>query len=515
MRVAALLQTGLKPSNPHLEEVLRTRPEERSFAMNAQLASALENAWIEIFRAGDYADRGRWSERDLDQIAASYNPRLHAAPVVLGHPQHDAPAFAWVKSLRRAGPSLWAQLHQVDPAFEQLLRAGRFRTRSIALYTHFLPTRGPYLRHVGFLGAQPPQVKALSPVRFAESAAVAFAFENESTEVLSNPVAPATACSEDTMVEERAKLERPAPRPARSGIEGFLDHLRAFFTTNPASAAGRAEAWLPPSSGSGDESAQAESSGTAEPLPSNPAAPEPLPSNLAAPAAGMNFAEKIAQLEQRLDLLAEEKRVADQKLAASRLSLDHQQIETFIETLRARGKFPPVFERLGVRAFLEALSEVDAAREASSAQSAPQPDAAPHGDPVLVARSLPARLPDGPAQAGTLHEPSAGPDQPVQPPALAPSGVEGSLLAWFEEFLTRLPAVIHFGELAADTGQGTRGTAHDKLVRFTEPQRGVTIDPASVELAERAQALAADLGISYADALARLRDAHRAAHSTA
>jgi hypothetical protein len=460
--------------------------------------SPLENAWIEIFRAGDYADHGRWSERDLDQIAASYNPRLHAAPVVLGHPQHDAPAFAWVKSLRRAGPSLWAQLHQVDPAFEQLLRAGRFRTRSVALYTHFPPTRGPYLRHVGFLGAQPPQVKALSPVRFAESAAVAFAFENESTEVLPNPVAPATACSEDTMVEERAKLERPAPRPARSGIEGFLDHLRAFFTTDPASAVGRAQAWLPPSSGSSDESAQAESSG----------APEPLPSNPAAPAAGMNFAEKIAQLEQRLDLLAEEKRLADQKLAASRLSRDHQQIETFIETLRARGKFPPVFERLGVRTFLEALSEVDAAREASPAQSAPQPDAASQGDPVLVARSLP-------AQAGTLHEPSAGPDQPDQPPALAPSGVEGSLVAWFEEFLTRLPAVIHFGELAADTGQGTRGTAHDKLVRFTEPQRGVTIDPASVELAERAQALAADLGISYADALARLRDAHRAAHSTA
>ena len=55
---------------------------------------SLEGAWIEIFRAGDYADRGTWTPEHLDQLAASYNPRLHAAPVVLGHPSDDAPAYA-------------------------------------------------------------------------------------------------------------------------------------------------------------------------------------------------------------------------------------------------------------------------------------------------------------------------------------------------------------------------------------------------------------------------------------
>jgi len=37
----------------------------------------------------------------------------------------------------------------------------------------------------------------------------------------------------------------------------------------------------------------------------------------------------------------------------------------------------------------------------------------------------------------------------------------------------------------------------------------MSIDPASVELAERAEALAVQLGISYAEALGRLREEHR------
>lgn len=136
--------------------------------------SALNGSWIEIFKAGDYGQRGAWTADDLDRIAAAYNPRLHQAPVVLGHPATDAPAYGWVARLRRAGQSLWAQLEKVDPAFEQLLRAGRFRQRSVALYRNFPPTGGAYLRHLGFLGAQPPAVKGLAPVRFLNAPAFSF-----------------------------------------------------------------------------------------------------------------------------------------------------------------------------------------------------------------------------------------------------------------------------------------------------------------------------------------------------
>ncbi|MFQ5818135.1 MAG: hypothetical protein ACE5H2_09320 [Terriglobia bacterium] len=466
-----------------------------------KLPPRLEGAWIEIFKAGDYADRGRWTQRDLDHIAATYNPRLHAAPLVLGHPQHDTPACAWVKALRRAGPSLWAQLEQVDPAFEQLLRAGRFRTRSVALYTHFPPTRGPYLRHIGFLGAQAPEVKALSPVRFCargasvhtaarrgalgglESPTLAFAFTSEAPESLSNPVAPlpraesrgATGSANtlsNPVAPATGSLEDPMPE-SKSKLESFLDHLRAFFTSEPASP-----------SGSGDPYGSSAPQKDANVL-SNPVAL--LPRAGSRGATGQAFAEpalsevegRIVQLEQRLDLLAEQKRATEQKLAEHDTSARHREIESFLETLRARGKFPPVFERLGVRAFLERLAELEP-QETSFASSASSASCA-------------------------SSEANEAKEEPVP----------GSLLTWFQEFLTRLPAVIDFRELAADTSHAPRATAHEKLVRFTEPQRGMAIDPASVELAERAQALAAELGISYADALARSREEHRVAHSTA
>ncbi|MFQ5926174.1 MAG: hypothetical protein ACE5MH_01935 [Terriglobia bacterium] len=421
----------------------------------------LEGAWIEVFRAGDYADRGRWSERDLDQIAASYNPRLHAAPIVLGHPTHDAPACAWVKTLRRAGAALWAQLEQVDPAFEQLLRAGRFRSRSVALYTQFPPTGGPYLRHVGFLGAQAPAVKALSPVRFVESPTLTVEFHRDPCPVTRDPLEQShrtrvadhgSRPSEDSMPESKSKLE------------SFLDHLRAFFLPEPDPSPGRARAC---------------------PLPSGSAEPE------------VRFAERIAQLEQRLDRLGEEKRATEQKLAERDLTQRRQQIETFVETLRGRGKFPPVFERLGVRAFLERLAVADSltvipseARDLIGEKQIPRPD--------LI---------------GTRNDTGAGESRSeVDAPPTEPT-----LLAWFQDFLTRLPAIINFSELAADTSHGSRATSHEKLVRFSEPRpgRGLAIDPASVELAERAQVLAAELGLSYGEALARLREEQRGAQSTA
>lgn len=131
----------------------------------------LERRWVEIFRAGNYGEKGNWTYAELDRIASDYDPAKHAAPVVIGHPADDAPAWGWVKRLRRAGESLWAQLTKVAPEFEELVRQGRFLQRSVSLYKNFLPTGGPYLRHLGFLGASPPAVKGMKPLfSFADGA---------------------------------------------------------------------------------------------------------------------------------------------------------------------------------------------------------------------------------------------------------------------------------------------------------------------------------------------------------
>ncbi|MGD9610698.1 MAG: hypothetical protein AB7U59_14920 [Desulfovibrionaceae bacterium] len=128
---------------------------------------------VEVFRAGDHVDSaGRphtFTEVDLDRIAA-YDPARHEAPLVIGHPEHNAPAYGWVDRVYREGAVLKADFKDVAPEFADLVKAGRFKKRSISLYP------GGDLRHVGFLGAVPPAIKGLKDVQFAEGEASTFEF---------------------------------------------------------------------------------------------------------------------------------------------------------------------------------------------------------------------------------------------------------------------------------------------------------------------------------------------------
>lgn len=134
------------------------------------------NTQIHIFRAGRHtAMSGRviaFAEADVAQVAASYDPAVHEAPIVVGHPATDDPAFGWVGALRAEGGDLIAEPRQVEPAFAEMVRAGRFRKVSASFYppeASSNPAPGKwYLKHVGFLGAQAPAVKGLRPAEFAD-----------------------------------------------------------------------------------------------------------------------------------------------------------------------------------------------------------------------------------------------------------------------------------------------------------------------------------------------------------
>jgi hypothetical protein len=125
-----------------------------------------QNKWDEIFRAGNHTDsQGRvksWSEADLDHLVTSYDPSKHEAPIVVGHPKDNAPAFGWVKALKREGKALLAQYGQVAPEFAEAVQAGRYKKRSISIYPDGT------IRHVGWLGAQPPAIKGLPDFAFAD-----------------------------------------------------------------------------------------------------------------------------------------------------------------------------------------------------------------------------------------------------------------------------------------------------------------------------------------------------------
>lgn len=140
-----------------------------------------------IFRAGTHRTMdGRelaFSEADLAAIAASYDPAMHEAPVVIGHPKTDDPAMGWVSGLRCARGRLEADFRQLDPAFAEAVNAGRYRHVSAAFYAPDSPRNpkpgGYYLRHVGALGAMPPSVKGLGPLTFAEDDTVFIAFSED------------------------------------------------------------------------------------------------------------------------------------------------------------------------------------------------------------------------------------------------------------------------------------------------------------------------------------------------
>jgi hypothetical protein len=116
--------------------------------------------------------RVEFRESDLAATVAAYDPALHEAPMVIGHPKHDAPAAGWIKSLTATAQGLIAEPQQVDAAFAEQVAKGRYKKISATFY-HPDAANNPvpgvyYLRHVGFLGAQPPAVKGLRPIELAD-----------------------------------------------------------------------------------------------------------------------------------------------------------------------------------------------------------------------------------------------------------------------------------------------------------------------------------------------------------
>ena len=139
----------------------------------------LKNKFFNIFKPGTHIDAAgqeiSFSEDDLKDIAASYNSEVHEAPICCGHPKHDKPAFGWIKQLCYDAGSkmLRAMPAQVNPEFAEMVNSGAFNKIYPAFYSPSSPENpnpGHFtLRHIAFLGAQPPAVKGLGSVSFAEN----------------------------------------------------------------------------------------------------------------------------------------------------------------------------------------------------------------------------------------------------------------------------------------------------------------------------------------------------------
>lgn len=134
-------------------------------------------ATLHVFRAGTHTatdgNQYTFSEANVADMVASYDPQLSRAPLVVGHPKIDDPAYGWAASFSCNGAEVFAAPEAVDPQFAEMVNDQRFGAISLSVYlpdTPGNPKPGHYYpRHIGFLGAQPPSVKGLQRPQFAEN----------------------------------------------------------------------------------------------------------------------------------------------------------------------------------------------------------------------------------------------------------------------------------------------------------------------------------------------------------
>lgn len=184
---------------------------------------------VEMFRTGTFTPmRGgsiTFTAADLAAVADAYDAGNSPAPVVVGHPATDAPAYGWVDRVdfdRNSG-KLNGTLRDVDPAFAAAVREGRYKKVSASF---FLPDSSGnpvpgvhYLRHLGFLGGAAPAVTGLKPVSFsAEAGTVEFSTDLDPRDLAAQEAATTIAALRAEIASLRQELDalKPAEKPAES-----------------------------------------------------------------------------------------------------------------------------------------------------------------------------------------------------------------------------------------------------------------------------------------------------------
>jgi len=266
--------------------------------------------WIAIFKTGTHTDSSgntkTWTEQDLDRIAA-YDSAKHEAPVVIGHPKDNAPAYGWAEALKRDGEFLYAKLKDLVPEFVDMVKKGMFKKRSISLYPDGT------LRHIGFLGAMPPAIKGLPDVAFSDEGSITIDF----------------SAAENRKEEHKMSFwERLKKKLADSGIS-FSD---LFGSETPpvlyteADIQGKVDAAV----------------------------------STALKAKETEFSEKVASLDEQRRKKDEDLKSREEALKAKETEGKKAAIASFAEDLKKKGILTPAMEKLGmgVTAFMQTIAEV-------------------------------------------------------------------------------------------------------------------------------------------------------------
>jgi len=181
---------------------------------------------LEVFKDGTFSPMGggsvSFSKTDVDAVAANYDPGTFEAPIVVGHPKEDHPAYGWVSGLEVENGKLLANARQVEPQFAEMVKSGRFKKISVSLFSPKAPnnpTPGSYyLKHVGFLGAAAPSVPGLKAVSLSGA-------ENETITLVAG-LNFADIVRLDALARISELEEELASRDALSFVEAMVDEGR-------------------------------------------------------------------------------------------------------------------------------------------------------------------------------------------------------------------------------------------------------------------------------------------------
>lgn len=211
---------------------------------------------FDLFKAGKHTAMSGatldFSEDMLKAAVAAYDPALHEAPIVVGHPKDNHPAFGWIKALEFGEDGkVTAVPGQINADFAELVASGAYKKRSASWYLPDSPANPKpgtlYLRHVAFLGAQPPAIKGLKDVQFAEGEEGVVEFADPyTTSIIANTfrrirewliaekgvdeadkVVPSYVVS-DLEAEARRPIETPAPAASFSEHEMKPEEIQAL-----------------------------------------------------------------------------------------------------------------------------------------------------------------------------------------------------------------------------------------------------------------------------------------------
>lgn len=123
--------------------------------------------WICIARKGSFDDSNgkshTFTDSDLENIAASYDPKQSEAPLVFGHPKDNAPAYGWVSKLKCENSKLFAQFAHVTDEVKEVVAQQRYKYVSMSLAKD-----KKRLLHVGLLGGAAPAIDGLGAATFSE-----------------------------------------------------------------------------------------------------------------------------------------------------------------------------------------------------------------------------------------------------------------------------------------------------------------------------------------------------------